>query len=116
MLVNMDFKDQSNFLISTSTSGLLGRFALSSTTFPCLLNKTYLGIKPQDGVYDFHDVIDATLGAFDGINITYTNVLMSLAAKNDPPMINHTIGTVIFDEDTVDDSIDLEYIFFDPKA
>jgi hypothetical protein len=78
-------------------------------------NNTYLAIKPKAGVFNFYDTIDATLRAYDGIDNAYLNVTIYISPRNDAPMINHTIEAVTFKEDTVDNSVDLDYIFLDPE-
>jgi parallel beta-helix repeat protein len=78
-------------------------------------NNTYLAIKPQAGVNNFYDTIEATLRAYDGIDNAYLNVTIYISPRNDAPLINHTIEAVTFKEDTVDDSVDLAYIFMDPE-
>lgn len=80
-----------------------------------IYNKTYLGIRPKAGVYDFHSMVQATISCSDGKNVTTTPLSISIAAVNDAPMINHTVSTKVINEDNSDSSVELSYVFWDPE-
>jgi hypothetical protein len=94
-------------------------FAVASYTnnqfMDLYINGHFLGINPKAGVDNFYGTIVASILVADGTDDSLATLNIIISGTNDGPFVNHTIGTVTFEEDTIDTTIDLSYIFADPE-